>query len=238
MQVATHQPHEYVIMGTVVTLPCEVREAKAAHVLYAVPAAAATRFLGPELEPLEHEPGQSQLVLGFVDYLDNDLGQYREVMIVFFVRPRGRGSEAGGTYIYKLPVDGEFTCAAGREIWGFPKTVEQIDLDYAPERAQLRLVMDGKLVFGLSVPRSGGLPAASPPSTLLTYTYRPELHVVPFTSGSHGAWLFPGGNGVELQLGDHPIANELRSLGLPATPLVATWAEHFYGSFGAPELVR
>ena len=39
--------------------------------------------------------------------------------------------------------------------------------------------------------------------------------------------------GVALELGDHPIADELRSLGLPdATPLLSAWSEHMTGSFG------
>ena len=30
------------------------------------------------------------------------------------------------TWIWKLPVNQAFTCDAGRGIWGFPKTIEQI----------------------------------------------------------------------------------------------------------------
>ena len=36
----------------------------------------------------------------------------------------------------------------------------------------------------------------------------------------------------QLVLGDHPIAAELRSLGLPKKPLVAGSIERFTGSFG------
>ena len=36
----------------------------------------------------------------------------------------------------------------------------------------------------------------------------------------------------QLVLGDHPIADELRSLGLPKKPLVAGSIERFTGSFG------
>jgi hypothetical protein len=41
---------------------------------------------------------------------------------------------------------------------------------------------------------------------------------------------------VKLELGDHPIADELRALGLPeAPPLLSAWSEHMRGSFGASE---
>lgn len=231
-------PAVYDVHGVPVRMPCQVRAAKAAHVIYAVPTNAASRFVGPALCPLEHEPGQSQLVLGFVDYLDNDLGPYREVMVVFFVRPRSGTVEESGTFIYRLPVDGEFTCAAGRTIWGFPKTVERIDLEYEPESVRCRLFLDGTFALGLCVPRRGGVALPEQETTLQTYTYHPTLCVVPFSSGSREARMFPAGEGVTLELGDHEFARELRSLGLPSAPLFASWAEHFYGSFGAPRRVN
>jgi hypothetical protein len=41
---------------------------------------------------------------------------------------------------------------------------------------------------------------------------------------------------VKLALGDHPLADALRGLGLAdATPLLSAWSEHMTGSFGASE---
>ena len=40
------------------------------------------------------------------------------------------------------------------------------------------------------------------------------------------------GDGVRLELGDHPLAKELASLGLPGPALMSTWTEHMHGSFG------
>ena len=42
--------------------------------------------------------------------------------------------------------------------------------------------------------------------------------------------------GGRIELGDHPIADELRSLGLPKRPLVAGAIERFTGSFGESRL--
>ena len=52
-------------------------------------------------------------------------------------------------------------------------------------------------------------------------------------SDAAGSALRNGALG-SLELGDHPIADELRSLGLPdATPLLSAWSEHMTGTFGA-----
>jgi hypothetical protein len=223
----------YEVLGQQVRMPCVVREARAVHVLYPVASTVAQELVGEALEVVEIASGTAQMVLGAVDYLDNDLGQYREVMIVFFVRPRhGAGEE--GTFIYRLPVDREFTCAAGRSIWGFPKTIEEIEFERGEEEVRCRLVMGGVEVFALTLPLQGGLPGETPESEMRTYTYHPTLHAVPFTSSGRGVLLFPASAGLELRLGAHPLADELRRLGLPTTPLMATWTEHFSARFGAP----
>ncbi len=40
---------------------------------------------------------------------------------------------------------------------------------------------------------------------------------------------------VELTLGTHAIADQLRELGLPKTALMSTWTEHMTGRFEQPE---
>lgn len=222
-----------IIQGKAVTLPCIVRDASSGSAIYLVPAAAAQALIpGDAYEVVEMAPGQAQLILGFVDYRDNDLGDYNEVMIIFFVKPKGAPPEAQGTFIYKLPVNQSFTCEAGAAIWGFPKTVEQIDIEYAGERASCRLVMDGEHVFTLRLPRVEAAPE-TPDMKMTTYTYLNGPCAVPFTSGGTTA-VVPGGDSVELELGTHALARELRGLGLPMAPLMSTWMEHMHGSFGEP----
>ena len=60
-------------------------------------------------------------------------------------------------------------------------------------------------------------------------------HRVGFSQATHGVGVKLGGSGVELELGPHPIADDLRSLGLPKKPLMTTWAEKMVMSFGPPE---
>jgi hypothetical protein len=225
----------YAIQDRTVTLPVEVRRATNASALWTVPAEAVAKLLPDDaFTPLDVGGGQTQLILGLIDYQDNDLGDYREVAVIFFVHPRGTGPDQAGSFIWKLPVDQSFTRDAGETIWGFPKTVERIDYDYAPDSLTGTLWMDGARVFTLRVPR-GGEPTADAATDGFTYTYlNGAPHRTPMTTGG-GAVLNPAGPGVELDLGTHPIADALRSLGLPKPPALVTWVPHMRGTFGVPE---
>jgi hypothetical protein len=226
----------YEIQGRTVTMPAVVRDASSGNAIFVVPSAAAQELVGDAFEVVDMAPGQTQLILGFVDYRDNDLGDYNEVMVIFMVRPRGADDEPAGTFIYKLPVNQDFTCEAGCRIWGFPKSVEQIDIDYGDKRVTCALVMDGQHVFTLTVPRGTATDGAAPDMEMATYTYLDGPTVVGFTTGGATA-MSPGPDGVELVLGPHPLAAQLRDLGLPAPAMMSTWMEHMHGSFGSPRKV-
>jgi hypothetical protein len=224
----------YIVQGQTVTMPAVVRDASSGTAVFLVPADAVRKLLpGEAFDVVEMAPGQAQAVVGFVDYRDNDLGDYNEVMIVFFVRPRADPAAAEGTFIYKLPVNQSFTCDAGCQIWGFPKSVEEIDIDYGEDRVICKLTMGGQHVFTLSLPRTSPADGDDNDMEMTTYTYLDGPAAVAFTQGG-GTAVIPGGAGVELQLGAHPLADELRRLGLPAAPMLSTWTEHMHGTFGAP----
>ena len=233
----------YVIQGREVRLPVEVRDASSGAATFAVPTAAARRLVPESLALPEILPGKALCSIAVIDYRDNDLGDYNEVSIAFFVRDRAapaglpylgtladffRGKVA--TYIRHLPVDQSFTCEAGRTIWGFPKTVQRIDFSRAGGRATCALHMDGAHVLTLTLPCGGT--RTLPEAEMTTYSLidgRP--HRTLFTSAATGAGFHLGG--AELSLGSHPIADELRCLGLPKRALMTMWMEHMRGRFQA-----
>jgi hypothetical protein len=221
----------YEILGTTVTMPVEVRAASAGTVAYEVDAAAASALLPAAFEVAEVSPGRAHLAIVVVDYRDNDLGCYREVGLMFFVRPVAGGED--GTFIVRLPVDQPFTCEAGQRIWGFPKTVEQIDLAYADDAATCVLRMDGELALRVRLPRDATAEGEMPPTPMTAYTMLDgAAHATTFTQGGTGFSL--GFDGVELELGTHPVAKELASLSLSPTPAFTTWTEHMRATFEAP----
>jgi hypothetical protein len=226
-------------------MPVEVREASTATATFLVGTAAARALLpGPELVPAEILPGRTLFSIAAIDYRDNDLGDYDEISLAFFVReraaPRGlpwlgtaldvlRGRVA--TYIWKLPVTQSFTRDAGAGIWGFPKTVDVITIADADGRRTARLVMDGRHVLTLVAPATGA--RTMPDMETLTYTYvGGRLHATRFTMGASEVGFALGG--AELTLGEHPIAGDLRRLGLPRRALMTTWMGRQHGRFEAP----
>ena len=224
----------YEILGTTVTMPVEVRDASAGTVAYEVDATGASALLPPAFVPVEVSPGRAHLAIVVVDYRDNDLGSYREVGLMFFVRPAAGGDD--GTCIVRLPVDQPFTCEAGQRIWGFPKTIEQIDLDYTDDAAQCALRMDGELVLTVRLPRDAGADGEMPPTPMTAYTILGGVpHATTFTQGGAGfSMAFDGG---ELELDTHPVAKELAALNPSATPAFTTWTEHMRATFEAPRPV-
>jgi hypothetical protein len=231
------------IQGRRVEFPVVVRHASAGSATYLVRAAAARSLLPtPDLEVAEVLPGKALCSIAIIDYKDNDLGDYNEVSIALFVRPRGKPAGIPylgtvldmvrsklATYIVHLPVDQAFTCEAGSVIWGFPKTVQEIDFDYGTDRATCKLVYDGGHALTLSLPRGGN--KSLPESTLTGYTMiEGVLHTNEFQSAAEGFGVRLGG--AELTLGTGLIADQLRSLGLPKRALMTTWMDKMHATFG------
>jgi hypothetical protein len=228
-----------------VRLPVEVRDATAAVAYYVVPAKAAQSLVAPTgLLVARTLPGRTLLTVGAIEYKDGDLGQYREIAITFFVYEPGArslplvGATLGllrgalGAYIHHLPVDGEFTCEAGRAIWGFPKFVTEIDYSTAEGAQTAVLRADGRHVLTQTVRTGGKRKLAERPQ--VSYALREGvLYRTPSLMAAEGMGIRFGGEPPEL--GDHPIADELRTLGLPRRPLFTTYLGRMTGRFFAAE---
>jgi hypothetical protein len=243
------------VLGRKIGLPVEVRKAAQWGVQYLVAAKAAQRIVDPTgLEVTGPLPGKALMALAVCRYDDTDLDSYHEVAVSFVVRPhdappnpsaldrlREFGSGAIGAYIHRLPVDQEFTCAAGRDIWGYPKWISTIDIDESEpgdrrsgSGTTVRLVDAGTHVLTLTLTGGGPvkLPSHAPPS----YSFGDGvLRRTRWEMSSEGVAGRPGG--ATLVLGDHPMADELRSLGLPKRALFSSSAAQMRATFGKAEVV-
>ncbi len=238
----------YTVQGRTLSLPIVVRSARSGAATFVVPAAAAQALIAPTgLEVAEMRPGKAIASIAFVKYEDTDLDAYNEVAIAFLVRlhdaepvpPARKALEVlrnkTGVYIHHLPVNQGFTLEAGRTIWGYPKFMADIDIDERPRATRCTLRHDGAHVLTLTL-NKGIRPWPRVPN-LPTYTFLDGvLRRTPWETSTEGTRGRIGG--ATLALGEHPIADELRSLGLPRRAMVSTTVDRVGARFGAAEVVR
>ena len=226
-------------------LPVEVRDATAAVAYYVVPTAAAQRLVTPAaLRIAQVLPGRTLCSIGAIEYKDCDLGTYYEIAVTFVVREPGErtvpylGAALGlmrgslGAYIHQLPVNEPFSCAAGNNIWGFPKIVAEIEMSTNDGIQTAVLRADGQHVLSHSIPVGGA--RSFHKRTQISYAYRDGiLYKTPSAMSGEGVGWRRGG--ADLELGTHPIADELRTLGLPKRAIFSTFISKMTGLFYAAE---
>ncbi|MGB2947544.1 MAG: acetoacetate decarboxylase family protein [Rhodococcus sp. (in: high G+C Gram-positive bacteria)] len=213
----------HMVLGTRVNMPVHVRRARSAMALHSIDAGVAQRTIDYSgLTIRKTRPGRGLCALIFVRYDDGDLGPYNEFGVAFPV--------TSGVLIHRLPVDGEFTMAAGRKIWGFPKELADFDVSFG-SRFRGTLSQNGIDVLRLDIAagvRAPGRMFARPLdaySCLDGVTRRTTWTMTPATVRTR-----PGGS--RLELGDHPIADELRALGLSRHALLSTHMPSLRMTFG------
>lgn len=233
------------VLGTTVDMPVRIRNARCFVAGFTASADAVTAAIGPtRLTPLIVNPfsldprrfGQPRTVamLVFVDYIDGDLGPYNEFGVCFLVNdPEQPGASPVASLaslirgdaralIHHLPVDGEFTLAAGRGIWGFPKTMAEFDVDHDSPRKHGAVRADGHDIVDLTLAPGIGVPDQSGGTTLTAYSHLDgTTRRTPWRlEQTTGVTTRVGG--ATLTLGSHPIADELRGLGLSRHALMTS----------------
>jgi len=235
------------IVGQDLGFPALFQEGSSAVGLYMVPSARAQELIRDTgFEVAELAPGRAALSLSCVTYRRSDCGVYNEISLAFFVKPlHGRASripylgswidiarDHAATAVWKLPVTTQLANDAGIYMWGFPKTVEEIDFEAEDGEATFTLRMDGSEVFRYSVPTEGT--RHQPRSASAVYTlYEGAPHVTFLEHEYHDVGVRLGAG--RITLGQHPIADDLRSLGLPKKPILSTWMGRLSFWVGAPQ---
>ena len=128
----------------------------------------------------------------------------------------------------------EFTCAAGREIWGFPKFVTPIEINEELRADRAVLTVDGRMALTMTLRR--GFPAPMRSTALDAFAFREGvLRRTRWELRGSGSRMRLGGARVELGTGE--IADELRSLGLPKRAFMSGCIGDVQMTFQAAEIV-
>ena len=239
----------YLIAGTKITLPVKVGAAAMLMNVFVVDSKKAQQLIADSgFTVVEIWPGKALMQLLGVDYQQNDLGDYNEAAIVFPVTTPGESKPLPvmgtiwrmlkgslSSYVYRMPVNQDFTTHAGRFIWGFPKWVTDVDIQFGDKTASANFCDDGELVFTISA-ATGSKAQAKPQAA-------PSLAI-----RNNQAWKTIGiteGEGLTFKLGGtmpdigqtHPLALILRDLGLPKKPMCTISIRHAKMNFDEPEVV-
>jgi len=116
-----------------------------------------------------------------------------------------------GMWIHHLPVTTQKANDFGVKVWGYPKLIAEITFEDVGEIRRCRLRAEGKEVITLEVKK-----LTTKPQHIDVYTYSMKdnqlLRTLVQTQGLYGTTRLPGG--ASYVLGDHPIADELKTLGM------------------------
>lgn len=233
-------------------MPVEIRSARCFVAGFTASTAAVRAAIAShgtaDLAPLEVRRGRCLTMLVFVDYVDGDLGPYNEFGVCFLVQPPGTSASVGGALkslaagdahalIHELPVDGDFTLAAGRGIWGFPKILADFDVDHDSRSKHGRVSVDGSLIADLTVSPGIPVPDTTKDSVLQAYSQLDGVtRQTPWRlTSTRGTRTRLGG--ARLTLGDHPIARDLAGLGLSRHALMTSSVADLSMTFADAETV-
>lgn len=221
----------YRVQDTDVQVPMTVEHAVGGLTIIPGDADAIDAALPSDLAPVRLPGGLGVVLLLAVDYVDNPLGAYDEVVVGLAARPVGMrgGPVVGvadvlrgrtGVWIEHMAVSEAFTREAGETIWGYPKTLDDLTIDHDGPRATSTWARDGRTILEVSQPTRGLLPAPALPVT--TYT-RIDGRTMQTSLRARARGVGVAVTGVRTTLGDHPLADELAGLGVGRRPIAAAW---------------
>jgi deazaflavin-dependent oxidoreductase (nitroreductase family) len=192
------------------------RDADSWSASFLVPAGRARALVVAGLEPVPILPRRAVLSLAFARYRDSDLGQYEELAIAILVRRSGDPS-ATGLFLRYLPTGSERVYREGESVWGTTRLLAKLRVDTAPRHAVCRVFDGERHVLTIGVREGGPLRIHDP--NLPNYVLDRDTLRATTWNQIGPTRARPGGARVEL--GRHPIADELRWLGLPKRALLS-----------------
>jgi len=168
-----------------------------------------------------------------MEYTEKNIEPYRELAFSIPVQ-RADGMSVPGvslatwlngagsaSYITHLAVDNVQALLVGREVLGFPKFLAEIEIAETATERIAEASLDGESILTLAVAKAKSHKPRRREFSI--YTLSPDenkLFHIPYQSeASTGVAIGP--RAARLHLGSHPVAAELRDLGLAPSPLFA-----------------
>jgi hypothetical protein len=240
--------------GRSVRIPLDIHRADLFVAYFLARRDAVAPLIPAGLEPADFGQNRTAIAIGGLNYLETGIGPYGEVavMIPCTEGPPVLGVETTplstfvpgfGYYVLRLPVTTAISVQVGRGVWGFPKSLADIEFERLPGYQSVRLARGGSTILTLRVPQLGVPVRDERPWVFYTMLGTRLLRVAIVCRSVYQ--VLPAGTGTRLELGDHDdIAQLLRSLGMSGQPLFTMNYLSFLGRIpegvplGSPALSR
>jgi Acetoacetate decarboxylase (ADC) len=197
------------------------------------------------LSPAQLVPGVGAVMLGALEYYDTDIGPYNEFSFAIMVNSsdflalpgynmmRQQLRMYNHVYIHRLPVDARIALVGGL-LFGFPKFMASIEFDDTDRWTSCEVKKGKDLLWRL---KGRKIPATrSDEMRLFAHLYlqgQPICLEFRLNVLEYGMSMKPAD--AELELGNHPVAAELKNVLLSTRPLMYMNAIKAQGMLFGPE---
>jgi hypothetical protein len=244
MNAAPHVNRRFNIEGADLGYPTLFHDGSASVGMFVVPSKVANELIANSgFTVAEIAPGKTVLNLACIHYTDTECGVYEEIGCAFFVKKHNkkngipylntwlniiRGKQPSFTWY--LPVTEESALQCGIQMWGYPKSIENIRHHRTESYTTTSLHKDGQEILRYRVSNQG---KQSPkPLTAPVYSiFEGAPHIGYLTQRFTDVYY---GRSGELTLSNHTLMEPLRRMGLPKKPLLAGHMGHLNFSMSAP----
>jgi hypothetical protein len=240
-----HAQRRFNIEGNDLGYPTLFHDGSTSVGMYVVSSKVANELIaGSGFTAAEIAPGKAVMSFAGVHYTNTECGSYEEIACAFFVNKFAgkplvpylgtwmnilRGKQPSFTWY--LPVTEKSALECGIQMWGYPKTAEDIRHKKVNGRTVTTLHKDGEEILRYSVGNLGSKtlkPIAAPVYSI----FEGKPHVGYLTQNFSAAAY---GRDGDLVLSDHALVEPLRRLGLPKKPLLSGHMGKLRFSMSAPE---
>lgn len=234
---------QFHIQGETLSYPTLFNDGHTAMAIFPVSARKADALIKDSgFKVLRLAPNTAMMTMSFVHYENTQCGSYEEIAFGFAVQSPDSSSlpylgawsdfSKGryASYTWFLPVTTALSRDAGIQMWGFPKTIEDIRHHRDDDRAHWSLIMDEQEVLSFALPTSGNKEQSGVGTVYSIMDGTPQVSYLKNNFQQVGTF-FRGGN---LQLGTHPHSQLIRGLLLSKKPLLALWNGQLQFEMSAP----
>lgn len=198
----------------------------------------------PSFKPIEVFPGISLLGISALECHDTSIGPFNEASIVIpiifppkFILPGlpiiwMMSKKILHIYIHRLPVTSEIALKVGIHFWNLPKFMADITFNDQGDNLEVTLKEDDRLIFKMVAGKLASRGASQ--YQFHNYSIRDQVVMHSLIDGwaeRYGT----GKNAGRIELGRHPLSEELAELNLSKTALSGQYLEGAMNKLYAPD---